>query len=196
MKLDVPFIKQISENACGAASLEMVYRYYNRSKLSKFSQKKLLKRLGEFEPHGSGNRRLSADDIVATARERRLHAGWGRVSLVQQDMAAQVKFFVEEKKVPLIACQRFSDESFTIGHFRVIVGFDEDGAILHDPYPDIGGAFQKWPWDKLLDYWKQTGHNVTGGVVIWVAQELIANRLAPDMPNLWDQQRWMPMAAQ
>jgi ABC-type bacteriocin/lantibiotic exporter with double-glycine peptidase domain len=193
--LTVPFVEQISNCACGAAALEMVVRYYRPSKLTKFSQAKMIRLRSEHEPLGTGNYRITTDNIVSQAHGHGFGADWGRVSPVQEVLTKQVTHFVDKLRMPLIACQR-SNHDYMLGHFRVIIGAEKTGVIIHDPDEGRGGARQVWTWDKLLDHWKQTGPNVTGGVAIWISNDPISpNPLAPDQPNAWDSHPWSPSLA-
>jgi len=186
--LPVPFRSQITEAACGAAALEMVIRYY--SNVSPFSQRKFVRRLGEREPHGSGRFRISSDDLVNAARARQFLAGWGRVSPDVEALASQLGHFLNAG-VPVIACQRYTDAQPWLGHFRVICALEGQTAIIHDPCPRTGGRALRWSVEKLFDYWRQTGLNVTGGVAIWVAKQPLAiDPLLPDQPNPWGNFRW------
>jgi len=194
--LTVPFVEQISNCACGAAALEMVVRYYRPSKLTKFSQQKMFSRQSEHEPLGTGNYRITGDNIVSVARGRGFHAEWGRVSPVQEVLINEVTHFVDKLHIPLIACQRYTNDAYMLGHFRVIIGVEKSGVVIHDPDQRTGGASQEWTWGKLLDHWKQSGPNVTGGVAIWIANDPISpNPLAPDQPNAWDSYPWSPLRA-
>jgi hypothetical protein len=173
--LDVPFTHQISENACGAAALEMVYRYFRPSKLSKFSQQKVYQRRREAEPHGSGGYRISTDDMVAIAQQRGFFAAWGRVNPEVDAMTRQIKQFIVTERIPLIACQRYDDQNHLFGHFRVIIGIDDDdGIIFHDPCAKIGGPARSANLASFLHLWRPTGENVTGGVAIWIGKRALA----------------------
>ena len=59
--LKIPYIPQININACGAAALEMIYKYYG---LNDVNQQELMKKYQELEPHGSGNFRLTTDNLI------------------------------------------------------------------------------------------------------------------------------------
>jgi len=166
--LKVPYIKQINENACGAAALEMVYSYYN---YKNFSQKDLMIKHQELEPHGSGNFRLSTDNLVLNARQNGFNtilarAIWRSIP----EVIALIEFAVDSG-VPLIVCQKFTVEQPLIGHFRIVVGIDNDSIYLHDPSIDSGGENLKWPIDKFIDFWKPTGDNVTGGIFIFIKND-------------------------
>ncbi|MGB8275701.1 MAG: papain-like cysteine protease family protein [Alphaproteobacteria bacterium] len=194
--LPVSFFEQIKDGACGAAAFEMVFRYYRPSRSLNFSQMKLFKKQREREPHGSGSYRITTEELVTVAQNKRFHAGWGRVSPDAVILAQQVRHFVETEQVPLIACQRYTDAEYTIGHFRVITGIDDKAIQFHDPCPKTGGESIVWPLNRFIDHWKQTGQNVTGGVAIWIAKSPFKNNpLLPDLPNPWDHHQWRPANA-
>lgn len=181
--LPVFYRQQFNDHACGAAALEMLCKYYGRA--TAFSQKSVFKRLSHLEPHGSGNYRISSDDLMEAARRRGLHAGWGRVSMDAAERLQQLDYFLEQERVPLIACQKYTDDLPDLGHFRVMLAFDDKSITVHDPCPKFGGASKQWDMEKFIDYWKYTGLNVTGGVAIWLADRPLNSPLAPGVPNLW-----------
>lgn len=163
--LKVPYFPQININACGAAVLEMVYKYYGRES---FFQQELMKRYQELEPHGSGNFRLSTSNLVNDAREKGFNAGWARANWRSTtDVLALLQWSLNSG-VPLIVCQKFTVEQPLIGHFRIVVGLDKENVYLHDPNLEIGGKNLKWPISKFVDFWQETGQNVTGGVFVFI----------------------------
>lgn len=163
--LKIPYITQFNTNACGAAVLEMVYGYYDQKS---YPQKDLMEKYQELEPHGSGNFRLSTDTLVLDAREKGFNAGWARAAWQSiPDVTALLEFALDSG-VPLIVCQKFTDELPLIGHFRVVVGIDHDSVYLHDPSIEVGGENLKWSIEKFVDFWKPTGDNVTGGIFVFI----------------------------
>lgn len=183
--LDVPYSMQINEHACGAACFEMVFRYYRSSNLSKFSQRKIFRNSSNLEPHNSGNRRIDSERLVDLASKRGFCAGIGRVSTDPKQRIEQINHFLIKEKVPLIACQRFTDDLPLLGHFRVILAVSYHEIVFHDPHPTEGGEALRWNADKFFDYWKYTGGNVTGGVAIWIADRQLDSPLDPLTPNAW-----------
>jgi hypothetical protein len=121
-ELPVRFKPQDLDDACGAAALEMVIRYYRPSKLTKFSQKTVYRHFAKNEPLGTGNYRIDTEAIITTAKGRGFSAGWGRVDMEKANLQRQISYFVETKGIPLIACQQYTDELYQLGHFRVIIG--------------------------------------------------------------------------
>ncbi|WKZ24586.1 MAG: papain-like cysteine protease family protein [Patescibacteria group bacterium] len=166
--LKVPFIYQINENACGAAVLEMVYKYYG---LNDVSQEEIYKKYKQLEPHGTGNFRITTDALVADSLRRGFLSFWNKVDYNNPDECFNLlQFLTKKSKIPIIVCQQFTknEEHKDLGHFRLVVGVDKKNKIIyvHDPHKELGGQYQKWSLDKFVDFWQPTGQNVTGGVFV------------------------------
>ena len=168
-KLKVPYVPQINDNACGAAVLEMIYKYYG---LKNISQEDIFNKYREFEPRGSGNLRLSTDNLVRDAKERGFESIWDRVDTSDKINSIELlRKLTIDFKIPVIVCQKFSDEYPLIGHFRMVVCVKNNIIYVHDPHLKSGGAFIKWKADKFMDFWKKTGDNVTGGVFVIIKRK-------------------------
>ncbi len=165
MKID--YIPQININACGAAVLEMVYNYYG---LQGVSQQDLMEKYQELEPHGSGNFRVTTDDLVADARSKGFSTGWARVNWSNSDDSISLLQLLTNAGIPIIVCQKFTEEQSLIGHFRIVLKADKEKVYLHDPNPDIGGANIEWSIEKFIDFWEPTGNNVTGGIFVFISK--------------------------
>ena len=167
--LKVPYIKQINSNSCGAAVLEMVYKYYG---IENVSQEELMDRYKELEPHGSGNYRMATDTLVADAKEKGFKSECLRANYKSaKDCFSLLRENIEIKKIPVIVCQKFTDEEPLIGHFRVVIGMDENSIYLHDPHLETGGERLKWSLDKFINFWQPTGDNVTGGIFCLISKK-------------------------
>jgi len=162
-KLKVPYIPQINENACGAAVLVMVYKYYG---LKNIFQEDLFKKYQELEPHGSGNFRFSADSLVSDALTRGFLAFWARADFTNRNNTVSLLELLIRAKIPIIVCQKFTNGQPMIGHFRIVVGIKDNIIYVHDPHVELGGAYKEWEADKFLEYWQPTGQNITGGVFV------------------------------
>jgi ABC-type bacteriocin/lantibiotic exporter with double-glycine peptidase domain len=183
--LNVPYRQQIEESSCGIAAFEMVYKFYRPSKLSKFSQQKMYRKLQEETPD-KAKIRVHGQSIVELARDRKFESDWGRVSPDETVLNDQIKFFVEQESIPFIAIQQWHKDP-QYGHFRVVIGLEDNFVIFHDPEPDVGGS-NLLPITDFLEQWKPTrGGNVNGGVAIWIAQgvPLVTPLLDPNLPNPW-----------
>ncbi|MDD5147429.1 MAG: papain-like cysteine protease family protein [Candidatus Daviesbacteria bacterium] len=167
-KLKVSYIAQINENACGAAVLEMIYKHYG---IKDVSQEDILKRYQELEPHGSGNIRITTDSLVLDARKRGFRSFWGRVdySNVENSMNL-LKTFIEDLHLPIIVCQKFTEDQPLIGHFRIVLGINKNVVYLHDPHREKGGPYRKWKTQQFMEFWQPTGNNVTGGIFIIISK--------------------------
>lgn len=184
----MPFFPQRNEWACGAAAFEMAYRYLRPSRLSKLNVDKLFRRNAEGDPHARASARIAIEDIVAAANARGLHSAWGIVSADPIRMVEQLRHFVGTLRIPVIACQRFTDDDRLAGHYRVVYGVSIDGVLLHDPHVGHGGPSQSWSYDKLIAAWRPSGKNVVGGAAIWIAADpLPSNALMPTagIGDLW-----------
>ena len=163
MELAVPYIVQESQGACGAAALQMIYRYFD---VEISSQAAMMDQYKKLEPHGSGKFCISTDNLIVDAKSRGLEARWDRIPVDDEVAAfALLKGFLDQE-IPIIVCQQFSQELPLIGHFRVVVGYEDNILIAHDPHPIIGGASQHWSVEDFCRMWKATGENVTGGVYV------------------------------
>lgn len=162
--LPVPYIRQINQNACGAAALMMIYKYYG---LEDVGQKDIYEKYAEKEPHGSGNFRIRTEHMVQDARDRNFEADWNCVNYVDSDESMdELRILIHEFKIPVIVCQKYTNREPLIGHFRVVLDMTETDVLLHDPDIIIGEASQKWPIEKFMQFWQRTGDNVVGGVMI------------------------------
>lgn len=184
--LQVPYLVQLDPHSCGAAALGMVLAATKprlRFNPSKFANRRLR------HTSDGAEREITTDDIVAYARGRGLDAGWRRVSPVLRVMRGQLSYFLQEG-IPPIACQQFPPIPKR-GHFRVIVGIDDDAVTLHDPHFEVGGEAIRMSLRDMWSAWRPTdGGSVTGGVLIWVADEpLVDNPLGEDTTDrLWREQ--------
>jgi predicted double-glycine peptidase len=166
--LKVPYTPQFNINACGAAVLEMVYKYYG---LKKVSQEEILTKYQELEPHGSGNFRITTDNLIQDARTRGFISGWARANYSNElESTALLRILVGEMKIPIIVCQKFTETQPLIGHFRIVLGIDGESVYFHDPSAEIGGPNIQWPISKFIDFWQKTGDNVTGGIFCFIAK--------------------------
>ncbi len=165
--LKVDYIPQININACGAAVLEMIYKYYD---LQGLSQQDLMEKYKELEPHGSGNFMLSTDNLVLDARSKGLNAGWIRANWQDRIGSISLLRVLVDSGVPVIVCQKFTEGQPLIGHFRIVLGIDEEKVCLHDPSVETGGANIEWTVEKFMDFWKPTGQNVTGGILVFISK--------------------------
>ena len=165
--LKVPFIQQFDPNACGAGVLDMIYNYYE---IEGFDQREMYEKYKQLDPHGSENEDycISVFDLMDDARSKELDAGWAGANYESvENCVSLIKVFIDNK-IPLIVIQQFSKEDPLLGHFRIIVGIDEEFIYFHDPHVEIGGANKRLSYEEFVELWQPTGENVTGGIFMWV----------------------------
>ncbi|MCZ7480544.1 papain-like cysteine protease family protein [Rhizobium rhizogenes] len=183
--LDVRFIQQDTELDCGAAAFEMVYRFLRPSKLSKFDRKKFFARYRKSDPHVRDSLRIDTDDLVAAGLNRGLKSRLCVAFPTEEGMVNMFKGLLYNDRVPIIVCQRLSDEMALCGHFRVVIGCTDTEVIFHDP---LGGNSVRWPVSQFFDYFKRTGENVAGGICVIISKDDITT------PVYYDQGPWIVMS--
>jgi len=165
--LEVPYVQQFNNNACGAAVLEMIYRFYG---FYNVSQQEIFETYSELEPHGSRNLRITTDNLVRDARSKGFNARRERVDYSNEKECITIieNFFA--KGIPIIVCQKFTNAQPKIGHFRIVLGIDSSNVYLHDPNSEMEGPELKWPIKQFIDCWQPTGQNVIGGVYVIITK--------------------------
>ncbi len=162
--LKVPYVAQFNDHACGAAVLQMIYRYYG---LKNISQEQIFKEYKDLEPHGSGNFMIATNDLVLDAKKRGFYSYWKRTDYTNlASSMSLLSHLIEDCHIPIIVCQKFTEQQPQLGHFRVVFGIDKNVIHLHDPYRKTIGKNQKWSYQKFMEFWQPTGSNVTGGVYV------------------------------
>ena len=161
--LKVPFVKQINKNSCGAAALEMVYKYYG---LKKIDQKEIFDRLKTQDLEDPNIFNIATEDLVKDAKEKGFEAFWKRVDYHNIKKSIQLLKQFIDKNIPIIVCQQYTKDEPLMGHFRVVFRVDDKSVYFHDSHPKTGGSSIKWTHKKFIDFWQPTGNNVTGGVYI------------------------------
>lgn len=163
-KLEVPFVKQINKDACGAAVLEMVYKFYG---LKDVSQKEIFNQYKREDDEGLGALAIGVVDLVNDALSRGFVSYWNRVDWQDTKRAIeQTRWFVNGG-VPIIVCQQ-SNRDPKLGHFKVLVGYDNENIYLHDPDKENSGVPLKIDNTSFVKAWSKTGKNVTGGVFVFI----------------------------
>lgn len=169
--LDVPFIMQNHPNSCGAAALEMIYKYFG---IQGIDQSSIMLQYQELEPHGTGNLRITTDALIADATSRGLTSQWMRAPFRDTEKSLKLlRILVKELEIPVIVCQKYDDDfrNRQIGHFRVVIGIDDRFIYLNDPDMHSGSKNAQWPISKFMEYWQPTGENVTGGIFCMVSNK-------------------------
>lgn len=181
--LEVRHVSQRTELDCGAAAFEMVYKFLRPSRLSKFNADRFFNKRKVIDPHAP-QLRLDTIDLVQAAKGRGLEAklcvAWPTVD----GMVEMLKGLLYDDGVPVIVCQRLSDEMAWSGHFRVVIGCTETEVTFHDPKD---GPSITWPSEKFFDYLKRTGGNVEGGICVVISARPTKTKVS------LDQAPWLEM---
>jgi len=117
----VPFEKWLGKNYCGPACLTMVFNYWDETR--SFSQRKIMDEIYDSESQVTYN-----SDLVLYPRTK----GFESYSF-QGDL--RILKDVVGKDIPVIVLTK-AIKQIAKGHYRVVIGFDddEDQIIFHDPY--------------------------------------------------------------
>jgi hypothetical protein len=67
----------------------------------------------------------------------------------------------------------------------VLLAADAEAVVLHDPDPVVGGAHIKCLMPEFVDLWRYASPDVTGGVVIWIANRELRAPLDPPNSTAW-----------
>jgi ABC-type bacteriocin/lantibiotic exporter with double-glycine peptidase domain len=135
--LDVPFVAQ-RENTCAAASLAMVFRYWQRP----IEHDAIAAALVQPELKGIAGSRLAE-----FARQN------GATAIAYRGDMAHLRDFLAKGR-PLIVAWKLGDDRY---HDVVVIGFDDErGAVLvNDP---AEGAARRVPLRRFEERWAGTDH--------------------------------------
>ena len=116
----VPFEKWLQRNYCGPACLAMVLNYWNETR--SFSQRKIAD-----EIYDSGSRATYNSELVLYPRTQGFesYSFQGNLQILKDLVAKDIPVIVLTKTIKQVAK----------GHYRVVIGFDDDEnqIIFHDP---------------------------------------------------------------
>lgn len=118
--INVPYQKWINRNYCGPAAMTMVLNYWDNEK--KYSQKEIAKEIFSFKKKVTYN-----SDMVYYPRTKKMisYSFKGDLEILKE---------ILKKNIPLIVLNKPIKE-INKGHYRVIIGFDDNSKqiIFHDP---------------------------------------------------------------
>ena len=132
--LDVPYVSQGHRFWCGPATLVMVLNFWGDN----VTQQEIVSEI-YFEEKNI----TSYSDMVKFAKKRGLSAFWCEANLT----------FVEEqisKGYPVIVLQQYSAID-DYGHYRVVIGFNEQYILTHDPVKGSNHIMSK---KDFCDLWQ------------------------------------------
>src|SRR4030066_1857738 len=117
----VPFEKWLERNYCGPACLAMVLNYWNETR--SFSQRKITDEIYNSESQATYN-----SDLVLYPRTKGFesYSFQGNLRILKEVVGKDIPVIVLTKTIKQVAK----------GHYRVVIGFDDDRdqIIFHDPF--------------------------------------------------------------
>ena len=167
--LNINYIEQIYDYSCGAACLQMVYSFYGL----KVSQKDIYDKYATDSRENFTGKIINTEDLVKDAIQREfISSKWNRLP---EDLRNEnsLKEFIDSfllNNKPILFCQQFTVMNKKAGHFRVLVGRDENNIFVHDPHPKFGKSKRIFTFKEFLEYWEPTGGEVTGWVYIVISK--------------------------
>lgn len=163
--LKVPHIKQANEQSCGAASLCMVYKYYELEQQTKEKIWFRLKKRRNLDP----NQEITyIDDLYNDIRSNGLHNIKGQAVWEEPEKIFELLKEFLRIEVPLIVCQRWREEQ-PFGHYKIVLGLEENFVVVNDPEFDEDKI--KVPKDRFVEDWKYYSDEVQGGWFIAALNE-------------------------
>jgi len=117
----VPFEKWLEMNYCGPACLAMVFNYWDETR--SFSQRKITDEIYDSESQATYNSELV---LYPRTQGFESYSFQGNLQILKDMVGKDIPVIVLTKTVKQLAK----------GHYRVVIGFDEDEdqIIFHDPY--------------------------------------------------------------
>ena len=119
--LQVPYSKQASNYSCGAAALQMVFRFYGEV----YSEKELAQSLGTRKDFGTSHQAM-----INLARSKGF-----RVYETNQASLMEIKSLIN-RSFPVIV--NFIEPSSDEGHYAVVVAIRRGRIVLNDPWNGKG----------------------------------------------------------
>lgn len=119
--LRVPYFKQDTTHSCGAATLQMVFKFYGKT----HSESDLAEKLGTKKDFGTSHQAM-----IDLARSENF-----MVYETNKATVGEIKDLVL-KGIPVIV--NFIEPSNDDGHYAVVVGIDDQRVVLNDPWNGKG----------------------------------------------------------
>jgi predicted double-glycine peptidase len=117
MKIKIPYFKQDTNYSCGAASVQMILRFFGIIK----SEEDLIKELKTEKEDGT-----SHEEIIKIIRQNNLFC-----YVNDNSNFDEIKMYLN-KNLPVLVNYIETDDDE--GHYAVVVGINEEKIILNDPW--------------------------------------------------------------
>ncbi len=156
MILNVPYKEQKSTNSCGAACMEMIFKYYGYDIQEDEIVNELLVKCNQ-----SNRKYIKTADIVEYAIQKGFNAFWGHMQIIDG-----IRMLIDDG-FPVIVLQRATIKNELLAHFRVVRGYEKTSFIINDPENKNS---QIIPQDSFLKLWKKQlrGENTDENVFILI----------------------------
>ena len=156
MILNVPYIEQKANNSCGAACMEMIFKYYGKEIQEDEIVNELLVKCNQ-----SNRKYIRTADIVEYAIQKGFNAFWGYMQIIDG-----IRMLIDDG-FPVIVIQRADIKNESLAHFKVVKGYKKTSFIINDP-ENINS--QITPQDSFLKLWKKQifGENTDENVFILI----------------------------
>jgi ABC-type bacteriocin/lantibiotic exporter with double-glycine peptidase domain len=155
--LNVPHVRQAGPTHCGAACLEMVYRYFG---ITNRTQHDIWCR-NTFRPDGTGHY-LSTQAIIDDLINNGFLVLCGQILLENKKCNGSL-IRTLNNELPIIACKQWNQNP-SYGHFVVITGLENNTIIYLDP--ETNSVPKRKILDDFMNEWRATGPEVIGGQFI------------------------------
>lgn len=145
----VPHVRQ-KPDFCGEACAEMALRKLGVA----IDQDEVFDRSGVDPALGRG---CTTPELARTLKDLGFEVGdvWFKVGAAsERDLEARLRELRADldRGVPSIVCMRWDESEGASEHFRLVVGFEKDEVVYHDPAVD-GGAYLRMKRERFLSLW-------------------------------------------
>lgn len=159
--IDVPFHGQVTGIYCGPACLEMIFDYYGEVQ-HPFSQIEIAEvartlelggtfiddmiRAGHFSNLSTSSGTAMPENITGYSTRQLGYGAFGQFGMTIEDLKTLIDY-----GYPIIVLMRYSSGS-TIGHYRVVIGYEPSEIVYHDPYGGPNVTMPYWLFNNLWEY--------------------------------------------
>lgn len=162
--LNVPYVSQAGETHCGAACLEMVYRFLG---ITDTSQEKIWQKRKILRPDGSADY-IPTQGMVDDAVNKGLYVLVGQICLEVEKCNESLRNILVSG-LPVIAGKQWTKNP-TYGHFVVVIGLKYNHVVYLDP--ELNQKPQEKRIGDFISEWQHTtGEEVVDGRFLVVGQE-------------------------
>jgi len=168
--IQVPFYRQLNDFACGAASMQMILQYYNRT-VNQYNVADVLRMEwteGTFSTDmvRAGHFSVLSSSVGNYFPNATLEAGYPGYPLgllaywadSEESWLDSMKVIVASD-IPVIVLMHYEPHGVNDGHFRIVTGYDDNTQqiIMNDPWAYENNAnVQVWSYEDFNIAWNYT----------------------------------------